>query len=82
MMEADNALDLVHSYGYHAKREMYAYLLSIGLQTKAVRQKSQLQSSNANQINLFSPVENPTIHQQVMSAPSHGNAPAGDGRKQ
>ena len=77
--EGDNALDLVNSYGYHAKQEMYTYLLSIGLQTKEVRQRSQLQSLNSNQTNLFSSVDSTTNNQQVISTPTHGNAFAEDG---
>ena len=71
--QGNNALDLVHLYGYHAKQEMCNYLLSIGLQTREVRQKSQLQSFNLSHINLFSPVERATTHQQVMSASIHEN---------
>ena len=58
--QGNNALDLVSLYGYHAKQEMYAYLLSIGLQTKAIRQISQPQSLNPSHTNLFSSVGSTT----------------------
>ena len=71
--EGNNALDLVHSYGCHAKQEICNYLLSIGLQTRAVRQKSQSQPFNPSHTNLFSPVGGATTQQQVMSPPIHEN---------
>ena len=77
--QGNNALDLVHLYGCHAKQEMCAYLLSIGLQTKAVRRKSQLPPLMANhsRTSLFAPAD-PFHYQRAISVPIHGNALAGE----
>ena len=71
--EGNNVLDLVHSYGCHAKQEICNYLLSIGLQTREVRQRSQSQSLNPSHTNLFSSVGSTTNNQQAMSPPIHEN---------
>ena len=52
---------------------MCAYLLSIGLQTKAVRQKSQHQSLNPSHTNLFSSVGSATIKEQAIRPSIYGN---------
>ena len=71
--EGNNALDLVDLYGYHVKQEMCVYLLFIGLQRKAVREKSQFQSLSPSHISSVSSFGNRSTHQQAISAPVHEN---------
>ena len=71
--QGNNALDLVNLYGDHAKQQMCKYLLSIGLQTKAVRQKSQHPSLTPSHTTLFSSVGSATIKEQAVRSPIYGN---------